>query len=209
MKKVTTTGKTVEDAVSLALARLQVTRDRIRIAVLTEPSRGFLGFIGSRDAEVEVEVLPDAVSDAEDFLHRVLQAMQISNAQIVVEYQGDHSHRFLISGDNLGILIGKHGHTLDSLQYLVNLVANKQSDKFIRITLDAENYRIRRKESLERLATRLAQKAIQTKKEIVLEPMASHERKLIHSFLQSHPLVNTTSTGDEPQRRVVIRPKRR
>ncbi|MDB5085520.1 MAG: protein jag [Bacilli bacterium] len=209
MKKVTTTGKTVEDALLLALHKLQVSREQVKYAVLNEPSRGFLGFFGARDAEVEVEVIQNPVQLTENFIRDVLNAMQISNVQIDMDSADDHTYKFLLHGDELGVLIGKRGHTLDSLQYLVNLVANKQSDKFIRVTLDAENYRDRRKESLERLASRLAQRAVQTRKEVVLEPMSSQERKIIHSFLQTHPLVTTISMGDEPQRKVVIRPRKR
>src|SRR5690606_7755171 len=114
---------------------------------------------------------------------------------------------FELKGEKIGVLIGKRGQTLDSLQYLVNLVANKHSEGYIRITLDAENYRSRRKEALEQLATRIGQKAIKTKKEVILEPMNALERKIIHLTLQNVKGIKTYSEGVEPNRRIVVAPK--
>ncbi|WP_322907162.1 RNA-binding cell elongation regulator Jag/EloR [Paenibacillus campi] len=118
--------------------------------------------------------------------------------------RGRDGYVMSISGSDLGLLIGRRGQTLDALQYLVNIVANRYSDKYIRIMLDAENFRDRRRKTLEELADRLAGKVIRSGKEVVLEPMSSQERKVIHARLQNHTKVKTASKGDEPNRRVVI-----
>jgi spoIIIJ-associated protein len=207
MKKVVTTGKTVEEAVRVALQKLGVPRERVHLRVLTQPSRGFFGLIGARDAQVEVEVIPDPIEDTKKFLQDVLRTMNLSEIQVEHRIEDEKNHSFHLRGPNIGIVIGRHGATLDSLQYLLNIVANKNSHTYVRITLDAEDYRRKRKESLEQLASRLAQKVARTKREIALEPMSSHERKIIHSFLQSHPQVTTLSRGEEPNRKVIIVPK--
>jgi spoIIIJ-associated protein len=208
MKKVITTGKTVELATELALKKLGVPRDRVTVTVLTQPSRGFLGLIGARDAEVEVEVLPpNPIEETKKFLRDVLSAMNLQDVNFEAVQESETSYWIKLSGDSIGILIGRRGATLDALQYLVNLVANKHSERFLKITLDAEEYRMRRKETLERLAERLANKALAQKRDIMLEPMPPSERKIIHSFLQNRPDVVTFSHGDEPHRKVVISPK--
>ncbi|MGZ4121689.1 MAG: RNA-binding cell elongation regulator Jag/EloR [Tumebacillaceae bacterium] len=208
MKKVITTGKTVELATELALQKLGVSRDRVTISVLTQPSRGLFGLIGARDAEVEVEVIPlDPIQETRTFIDDVLRSMNLHDVTVDVVENGDNTYTFRLSGDSIGILIGRRGATLDSFQYLVNLVANKNSDSFLRVQVDAEDYRNRRKETLERLAERLANKSLQSKREVQLEPMSSAERKIIHSYLQGRTDVVTFSMGDEPYRKVVIAPK--
>jgi spoIIIJ-associated protein len=208
MKKVITTGKTVDLATELALQKLGVSRDRVIISVLTQPSRGLFGLIGARDAEVEVEVIPlDPIQETRTFINDVLHAMNLHDVKVDVVEQGENTYTFRLSGESIGILIGRRGATLDHFPYLVNLVANKNSDSFLRVLVDAEDYRNRRKETLERLADRLANKALQSKREVQLEPMSSAERKIIHAFLQSRTDVVTFSLGDEPYRKVVIAPK--
>lgn len=208
MKKVITTGKTVELATELALNKLGVSRDRVTVSVLTQPSRGLFGLIGKRDAEVEVEVLPvDPLQETKKFIQDVLAAMNLPAISVEAFETGDGSYTVRMSGEAIGILIGRRGATLDALQYLVNLVANKNSEKFMRVVLDAEDYRERRREALERLADRLANKARQQRREVMLEPMNSTERKIIHSFLQGRSDVVTYSQGEEPYRKVVIAPK--
>ncbi|MGZ4031243.1 MAG: RNA-binding cell elongation regulator Jag/EloR [Tumebacillaceae bacterium] len=208
MKKVITTGKTVELATELALQKLGVSRDRVTISVLTQPSRGLFGLIGARDAEVEVEVIPlDPIQETRTFIDDVLRSMNLHDVTVDVVENGDNTYTFRLSGESIGILIGRRGATLDSFQYLVNLVANKNSDSFLRVQVDAEDYRNRRKETLERLAERLANKSLQSKREVQLEPMSSAERKIIHSYLQGRTDVVTFSMGDEPYRKVVIAPK--
>jgi spoIIIJ-associated protein len=242
MKKVITTGKTVELATELALNKLGVSRDRVQITILTQPSRGLFGLFGKRDAEIEVEVLaeeeaepaeaalpvadaaaevPDAkssipeaasltadpIQETRKFLDEVLAAMNVTDVSLTVEEVQDGQYTFRMKGESIGVLIGRRGTTLDALQYLANLVANKHSEKFLRIQLDAEDYRNRRKETLERLADRLAKKAVQSRREVVLEPMGSVERKVIHSYLQERSNVVTYSQGEEPYRKVVIAPR--
>ncbi len=205
MRKVVATGKTIDDAVQKALQELAVPREKVSVRVLEEPSKGLFGLIGTRDAKVEVEYTINPVDQGLAFLNEVLKNM---NIQARVETRrADDGILFDIQGDNLGIIIGRRGQTLDSLQYLVNVVANRHVDKHVRITLDAENYRLRRKETLEHLADRIAQKALHTKRNVRLEPMSAAERKVIHAFLQKRADVVTYSEGEEPHRYIVIAPK--
>lgn len=225
MKKVIATGKTIEDATQVALSKLGVAKDQVEIVVLTQPSRGLFGLIGSRDAEIEaivrdssvldesiaeeasssesLEESEDAVEVAVQFLQDAIEAMGLS-AYVAVAEEAEGHYLFQIEGERLGILIGRRGQTLDALQYLVNLVANKHSTHFMRIVLDAEGYRARRKESLERLADKLARQVIRERRAIELEAMPAHERKVIHTYLQGHSKVGTRSEGTEPNRKVVI-----
>lgn len=202
MKKVVVSGKTVEEALMNGLAQLNTTEDRVKVTVLEHPSKGLFGLIGSRPAKLEVELIPDAIEETLLFLQDVFAAM---NLHIRIECrQEEDATLFDLSGENIGILIGRRGQTLDALQYLANLVANRHSDSYVKIILDAERFRERRKKTLEDLAMRLAARAVRTKKDIVLEPMTPQERKVIHTRLQDHPEVKTYSKGDEPNRRVVI-----
>jgi spoIIIJ-associated protein len=205
VKKVTVSGKTVEEAVELGLQRLEANRDQVDFHVVEEPQKGFLGLIGVKPAVVEVKVRPDPVSEALLFLRDTIDKMGIS-ASVEKEERKDGLY-LNISGAEIGVLIGKRGQTLDSLQYLVNLVANRQSGSYLRIHLDAEGYRDRRKEALETLAQRLSTKALRTKQEVRLEPMNAHERKIIHTALQNVKGVSTFSDGAEPHRRIVVVPK--
>jgi spoIIIJ-associated protein len=202
MKKVVVTGKTIEDAVKAGLQGWRVSEDRVKIHILEQPSKGFFGIFGSKEAKVELELIPDALEEATHFLQEIFKTMQIS---ITIDQVKDKEGTlFNMSGSELGILIGKRGQTLDALQYLVNIVANRYSSSYLRIILDAENFRERRRKTLEDLALRLASRVIKSKKEVILEPMNAQERKIIHSQLQDHALVKTYSKGEEPNRRVVI-----
>ncbi|MBD2848020.1 protein jag [Paenibacillus sp. IB182496] len=203
MKTLVASGKTIEDAVANGLAQLQVTEDRVRTTVLEQPAKGLFGLIGVKEAKVELEVLPDPVGEAERFLREVAEAMGLS-VRISRADEDDSVRLELVGGDELGMMIGRRGQTLDALQYLTNIVANRHADEYLRIVLDAENFRARRRQTLEDLADRLASRVIRTRKEVVLEPMPAHERKVIHTRLIQHPRVKTHSTGDDPNRRVVI-----
>lgn len=202
MKKIVVTGKSIDEAVHNGLLQLNTTEDRVKIHILDHPTKGFLGLIGNRVAKVELELLPDAVEEVILFLEDMLRTM---NLDVRLEQKksrdGIEIHLY---GAELGILIGRRGQTLDALQYLVNIVANRYSDRHLRIILDAEQFRERRKKTLQELADRLAERVVRTKKEVILEPMPPHERKVIHSQLQNHSKVRTFSRGDEPNRRVVI-----
>jgi spoIIIJ-associated protein len=201
MKKIVVSGKTVEEAVKTGLLQWKVSEERVKVHILEKPSKGFLGF-GSKDAKVELELVPDAFDEAIHFLQDIFRTM---NLTITIDQHKDKDGaRFNMTGSELGILIGKRGQTLDALQYLVNIVANRYSSSHLRIILDAENFRERRKKTLQELAIRLASRVIKTKKEVILEPMNAQERKIIHSELQDHAVVKTYSKGEEPNRRVVI-----
>lgn len=212
MEKVLATGKSVEEAVQSALEQLGTTEDKVEIKVIEKPSKKLFGLMGTKEAVVEVERIVDISKDADptieakNFLDNVFQSMDVP-VQIEQFNQQDQVTLNLV-GKDLGILIGRRGQTLDALQYLTNIVANKtNSDKRKRIVLDAENYRYRRKTTLEDLAEKLANKAYRTEKDVVLEPMTPLERKIIHTQLQDHPDVETYSIGEEPNRKVVIRKK--
>ncbi|QYR21708.1 protein jag [Paenibacillus sp. sptzw28] len=216
MKKIVASGKTIEDAVRNGLTDLQVSADRVNVAVLEHPTKGLFGFIGAKNAKVELTVLPtpepvatepqdavDAVAETEKFVTAVAAAMGLDVT--IARNDSKEGLTLSLSGSgDLGMLIGRRGQTLDALQYLVNIVANRYSDTHLRIILDAEDFRERRRKTLEDLSDRLAGHVIRTRKEVVLEPMSPHERKIIHSQLQNHAKVKTFSKGDEPNRRVVI-----
>jgi spoIIIJ-associated protein len=203
MNKITVTGKTVEEAIESGLKQLNVARDRVEIKVLEQPSKGLFGILGSKDAKVELTVKPDAVEEAIKFLEEIAGAMNMDIRTKRIDTEDGVVLQLSSSGD-IGVLIGRRGQTLDALQYLVNIAAQRAGDSYVRIILDAENFRERRRKTLEELAARLAEKAVRTGREVMLEPMPSHERKIIHTFLQNHPHVRSYSKGEEPNRRIVI-----
>lgn len=195
-------GKTVEEAVNEALKELKISREDAEIEVIEEGSKGFLGVFGAKEAVVNVKKKFDPEKTAKVFLKEMFIAMGlIVNIETTLK---DKQLEVKISGDDMGIIIGKRGQTLDSIQYLVNLVVNKGTAPYISVTLDTENYRERRKETLESLAYNLARKVKHTGKNAVLEPMNPYERRIIHSALQNDRYVTTFSQGEEPYRNVVI-----
>lgn len=224
-------AKTVSDAITAACQEFTVTSDRLDYEVVEEGSSGFLG-IGAKAAvikarikeEVKEEVKPEIkeikkekkesaslntdpahlCEVAKDFLRDVFKAM---NLEVIVEASYNEKDKEMdinLSGDEMGILIGKRGQTLDSVQYLVSLVVNKDQNDYIRVKVDTENYRERRKETLENLAKNIAYKVKRTKRPVSLEPMNPYERRIIHSALQNDRYVTTHSEGEEPFRRVVV-----
>ncbi|HPZ55242.1 MAG: RNA-binding cell elongation regulator Jag/EloR [Bacillota bacterium] len=205
MISVEKTGKTVDDAILAALIELDVDRDNVEIEVIEEGSKGFLGLVGSRLARVRVTVKPSRVDKARAFLERVIELLGVE-ATVDVEQQGEYTV-LQIEGNHLGILIGRRGETLDALQYLTNLAANRdktdQAER-VRVILDAEGYRKRRENTLRNLAYRLAEKVKREKRRAALEPMSPLERRIIHTALQDDESVETYSEGEEPFRRVVI-----
>ncbi|MFD0767557.1 RNA-binding cell elongation regulator Jag/EloR [Bacillus sp. CGMCC 1.60114] len=205
MSMITAKGQTVEQAVQTALEQLQVSRDKVEIHIIDEGKKAFLGFIGGRPAIIEVIVKKDPVEEAELYLRSIIKEMNV-DVTIEKDVKGRDIH-FTLSGSEVGVLIGKRGHILNSLQYVTKLVANRSTKQYIGVTIDAENYRDKRKDTLVSLALRLAKQASNTKKRIVLEPMPSFERKVIHQALANHPYVITTSEGAEPHRHVVVSPK--
>ena len=196
------TGKTVDEAVEEALKALKISREDAEIEVIEEGSRGFLGMFGAKEAVVKVKKKFDPEKTAKTFLKEMFISMGlIVNIDTTLK---EKQLEIKISGDDMGIIIGKRGQTLDAIQYLVNLVVNKGTAPYISVTLDTENYRERRKETLESLAFNLAKKVKHTGKNVVLEPMNPYERRIIHSALQNDRYVTTYSEGDEPYRNVVI-----
>ncbi|KFN03498.1 protein jag [Bacillus clarus] len=205
MSVITAKGQTVELAVQDALRQLNVSEDRVDVNIIDEGKRGFLGLFGNRPALVEVVLKKDPIQETEQYVRNVVQSMGV-DVEITKTVKG-REIEFTLSGENVGVLIGKRGHTLNSLQYLAKLVANRNTKQYIGITIDAENYRSKRKNTLEALSYRLAKQVMSTKKSVVLEPMPSFERKIIHQALSNHPNIITTSEGKEPHRHVVISSK--
>lgn len=202
---VTRSGKTVEDAVREALKILAISKENADVEVIDEGSKGFLGIIGNRPAKVTVKRKLSAPEIIEKFLDELTTAMGLA---VKIDISRKEKHMYVnLSGENMGVLIGKRGHTLDSLQYLTNLVVNRCGVPEFSVIIDTENYRKRRKETLEGLAISLARKVKATKKSVVLEPMSRYERHVIHMVLQRDPNVKTYSDGNEPYRNVVIAPK--
>lgn len=160
--------------------------------------------------EIEVKVVTEeTMKICEEFLMDVLKAMGMKDVEVESKIDEDGVLSIEMKGDNMGILIGKRGQTLDSLQYLTNRVANKSQDGYVRVKLDTEDYRRRRKQTLENLAKNIAYKVKRSRKAVSLEPMNPYERRIIHSALQGDERVSTHSEGEEPYRRVVITPNRR
>lgn len=197
------TAKTVSDAVTAACQHFLVTSDKLEYEVVEEGSTGFLRF-NAKPAIIMARVKATIEDKARDFLNDVFEAMKMI---VVVDIKYDEEQKHLdidLSGDEMGVLIGKRGQTLDSLQYLVSLVVNKDSEDYIRVKVDTENYRKRRKETLENLAKNIAYKVKRTKRPVSLEPMNPYERRIIHSALQNDKYVTTHSEGEEPFRHVVV-----
>ena len=155
------------------------------------------------------KVEPATIEACEKFVEDVLNAMNMEEVKVTSTVDEEGALSITMEGKNMGILIGKRGQTLDSLQYLTNRVANKMQDGYVRVKLDTEDYRRRRKETLENLAKNIASKVKRTRRTVALEPMNPYERRIIHSALQSDPAVSTHSEGEEPYRKVVVRLARR
>lgn len=203
MEFVEFTAKTVDDAITAACQKFLVTSDRLEYEVIEEGSSGFLGF-KAKPARIRAKVKETVEDKARTFLDDVFAAMQMT---VLVEVSFNEEEKVMdieLKGDDMGVLIGKRGQTLDSLQYLVSLVVNRDSDDYIRVKVDTENYRKRRKETLENLAKNIAYKVKRTKRSVSLEPMNPYERRIIHSALQNDKFVTTHSEGEEPFRHVVV-----
>ena len=203
MEYIEISAKTVADAITEACQKLEVTSDKLDYVVVEEGSAGFLG-IGSKPAVIKAKTKSSVADVAKEFLQDVFNAM---NMTVVVDVKYDEENKNLnvdLSGDEMGVLIGKRGQTLDSLQYLLSLVVNKESEEYIRVKVDTEDYRKRRKETLENLAKNIAYKVKRTNRPVSLEPMNPYERRIIHSALQNDKYVTTHSEGEEPFRRVVV-----
>jgi len=200
-------AKTVDEALTNAMLELGTTIDNIEYEVIEKETSGFLGMFG-KPARIKARIKMTMEYNAKKFLEDVFRAMSIDAAIEVVFDKENDTIEINMDGEEMGVLIGKRGQTLDSLQYLVSLVINKNSENYIKVKLDTENYRERRKETLENLAKNIAYKVKRTRKPVSLEPMNPYERRIIHSALQNDKFVETYSEGEEPYRKVVINIKK-
>ncbi|MBQ4516921.1 MAG: protein jag [Clostridia bacterium] len=205
---ITKSAKTVQAAVELALSELGLTQDKVKIEVLEEGSRGLFGLgLGSKDAVVRVTPSLDLESRAREFLNDVFFGMGLK-----VDIDITTSEKLMkidLSGDNMGIIIGKRGDTLDALEHLTSLCVNRGDGEYVKVILDTENYREKRHATLIKLANNLARSVVKTHRKVTLEPMSSNERRIIHSTLQANPDIDTYSVGEEPNRRIVIALKKK
>ncbi|WP_027717093.1 RNA-binding cell elongation regulator Jag/EloR [Desulfovirgula thermocuniculi] len=200
------TARSVEEAVEQALAELGAKREEVEVEVLEEPSKVLFGLLGRRPARVRVRVKDTPVRRAKELLGKVIDAMGL---MVDMKFRETEEGLFVdIAGPNVGILIGRRGETLNALQYIVSLYVNKNRVQKCKVYLDVEGYRRRREETLRRLALRLAEKAKRKGRNIVLEPMSSHERKIIHTALQGRDDIYTYSEGEEPYRKIIISPRK-
>ena len=201
------TGKNVDDAITEALVQLGTTSDQIEYEVIEKGSAGFLGF-NSKPAKIRVKKKFSIEDNIRNFLTKVFEAMNMEVEIIIKNSEEENVYDIELKGKEMGVLIGKRGQTLDSLQYLTNLAINKHTDNYIKVKLDTEDYRQRRKDTLENLAKNIAYKVKRTKRPVTLEPMNPFERRVIHSALQSDKYVTTHSEGEEPYRHIVVTLKR-
>jgi spoIIIJ-associated protein len=204
MDMITVSAKTVDEAITKALIELGTTSDKLEYEIVDKGSNGILGFIGSKPAVIRAKKKETMEDKAMAFLSDVFGAMDLGVHMESYYLEKEKELSINMSGDDMGILIGKRGQTLDSLQYLVSLVINKENEDYIRVKLDTENYRERRKETLETLAKNIAYKVKRTRRSVSLEPMNPYERRIIHSSLQNDKFVVTRSEGEDPFRHVVI-----
>lgn len=199
---VTGSGRTIEQAVANALDILNVPQSQVTIEVLQKPENGLLGIFGRKEAIVKVTKIPTRVDKAAEFLNRLFEAMKLDCKVDVSE--DDDFIRINLTGDTMGIIIGRRGQTLDAIQYLTSLVVNDGKESYKRVIVDTENYRQKRQKTLEDLADKMARKAVRFHKRIYLEPMNPAERRIIHARLQDNDEVTTYSIGKEPYRHIVI-----
>lgn len=206
-KKIKIKSKSREEAIKKALSDLNVSEDDIEVVELEAPSKGFLGFIGSKEGLYEITVIERETDVAKSFIETLLKNAKV-NADVEVK-QEDNLIKVNIKGDEAACLIGRRGDTLDSIQFLTGLALNKiNKDSHTRVLVDIENYREKREESLVRYANKMAREVAKTKKTKKLDYMNPYERRIIHSALQNDRYVITYSEGTDPYRRLVIEYKR-
>jgi spoIIIJ-associated protein len=209
MNSIEISARSVEEALEIALQKFNLTKDEVKMEILEEPSKGFLGILGGKMAKIKVSPKIDPLSLTKKFLEDVTQQMGLT---VDINITSDNDYvKIDFQGEKLGVLIGRRGDTLDALQYLTNLVANKynyevgSNKERIKIILDVEGYRQRREETLTKLAFKMAEKVQKTGRKVVFEPMNPQERRIIHTALQDEEFVQTISEGEDPFRRVIIK----
>ncbi len=201
-------GKTKDEALMQASVELGVPSTDLEYEVVSEETKGFLG-IGSKPCIIKARRKKTFIDEIREYLESLFKAMDI---QTEIQMEFDETENVLsinLEGPEMGILIGKRGQTLDALQYIISLAVNKKSESYIRVKLDTENYRARRKETLENLAKNIAFKVKRSKRSFALEPMNPYERRIIHATLQNDKYVSTRSEGEEPYRKVIVYLKKR
>jgi spoIIIJ-associated protein len=196
-------AKTVDDAITKASMELGIPSTELVYEVVEKGSTGFIG-IGKKDAVIKVSKKSSVEDNIRDFLGKVFAAMNLEVEISIEKEEESNTVNVELKGSDMGVLIGKRGQTLDSLQYLTNLAVNKQAENYVKVKIDTEDYRKRRRETLENLAKNIAFKVKKTKRPVALEPMNPFERRVIHSTLQNDKYVSTHSEGDEPYRHVVV-----
>ena len=184
MEYIEISAKTVDEAITEAIIKLGTTHDKIEYEVIEKGSAGFLG-IARKDAVIRARKKNDVVDNIREFLEKVFNAMDIDAEILIEKEENSNVINVELKGSDMGILIGKRGQTLDALQYLANLAVNKNAEEYVKIKLDTENYRKRRRETLENLAKNIAFKVKRTRRPVSLEPMNPFERRVIHSTLQN------------------------
>lgn len=202
LKRIVKTAKSVDEAIHEALGELGANRDQVEIEILEEATKGLFGILGGKEAKVAVTLKETAASVAAAFLDELFFGMGIK-VQVSCTLN-DNDLDINLEGPDMGIVIGKRGETLDAIQYLTSLVVNKADGPYIKVTIDTENYRAKRKEALETLASRIADKVAKSGRRYILEPMNPYERRIIHAALQDNEKISTYSIGEEPNRKVVV-----
>lgn len=204
MRFVEKKAKTVDEAVNQALKELGVTKDSVDIEIIEE-SKGLFGILGNKEVTVRVtQKESEEVIKAKEFILNVTEKLGLNVDCDVTFNEENNILNVELKGDGLGLLIGRRGETLDSIQYLTNIYVNKTSEEYIKVTIDAENYRERRQEALVSLAERTAAKAVKYRKNMIIEPKNPYERRIIHEALQDYPEVTTYSVGEDPNRKVIV-----
>lgn len=206
MREIIATGKDTEQAIEAGLLELNVSREDVKIEILETSNKGLFGLFGQKDAKVKIIVESDngdVVVKTEEFILGVLSKMGIT-ASAQIEIKENNRIEISLEGENMGMVIGRRGETLDALQHVVQLYVNKEFETFYKVTVDTEDYRAKREEALTQLAHGLAKRVIRTRKEVVLEPMKPYERRIIHTALQNYNKVKTHSIGEEPNRKLVV-----
>lgn len=204
MEYIEFTGKSLEEALTNAAVSLGIPSDQLEYTVIEEASSGFLGIFNTKPAKIRVAKKKSVEDVVNTFLGDMFQAMNMVVSIDVKVDEVTETVEINLTGDDMGLLIGKRGQTLDALQYIVRLVINKEIGGYLKVKVDTENYRERRKETLESLAKNIAYKVKRTKRSVTLEPMNPYERRIIHSSLQNDKFVATKSEGEEPYRHVVV-----
>ena len=202
LKSVETTGKTVEEAVLVAAAQLGVRKEKLDIEVIEQPEKSLFGLIQKKEAKIRATVKLDVAELAKQYLEDMFTLMKVeATADVALEEGVLHAE---LVGNKIGVLIGKRGETLDSIRYLLSLYIGKYTEEKIKVVVDSEGYLAKREQSLQRLAISVAHKVKKTHRKVILEPMNSYERRIIHSALQDDSYVKTVSEGEEPYRKVIV-----